>query len=65
LARTPLGRWGEPEDVAGPVLFLASPDISHIRVETMTAFPMECPLVMVFKRNQRAGNAEAKLYRRS
>ena len=24
LARTPLGRWGAPEDVAGPVLFLAS-----------------------------------------
>lgn len=25
IARTPLGRWGTPEDVAGPVLFLASP----------------------------------------
>jgi len=25
LARTPLGRWGRPEDVAGPALFLASP----------------------------------------
>ena len=25
LARTPLGRWGSPQDVAGPVLFLASP----------------------------------------
>ena len=24
LARTPLGRWGTPEDVAGPVLVLAS-----------------------------------------
>jgi NAD(P)-dependent dehydrogenase (short-subunit alcohol dehydrogenase family) len=24
LARTPLGRWGTPEDVAGPALFLAS-----------------------------------------
>jgi NAD(P)-dependent dehydrogenase (short-subunit alcohol dehydrogenase family) len=25
LARTPLGRWGTPDDFAGPVLFLASP----------------------------------------
>ncbi len=25
LARTPLARWGTPDDVAGPVLFLASP----------------------------------------
>jgi len=24
LARTPLGRWGTPDDVSGPVLFLAS-----------------------------------------
>ena len=24
LARTPMGRWGEPADVAGPVLFLCS-----------------------------------------
>jgi NAD(P)-dependent dehydrogenase (short-subunit alcohol dehydrogenase family) len=24
LARTPLKRWGTPDDVAGPVLFLAS-----------------------------------------
>jgi len=24
LARTPLGRWGEPEDLVGPVLFLCS-----------------------------------------
>jgi len=25
LARIPLGRLGEPEDLAGPLLFLASP----------------------------------------
>ena len=25
LERTPLGRWGQPDDVAGPVLFLCSP----------------------------------------
>ena len=25
LARTPMGRWGTPDDVTGPVLFLASP----------------------------------------
>lgn len=25
LSRTPLKRWGTPEDVAGPVIFLASP----------------------------------------
>ena len=25
LGRTPLARWGRPEDVADPVVFLASP----------------------------------------
>ena len=25
IARTPLRRWGTPEDVVGPVLFLCSP----------------------------------------
>ena len=25
LSRTPMGRWGRPEDVAGPVMFLCSP----------------------------------------
>lgn len=30
LARTPMGRWGTPEDVAGPVLFLASPQACFV-----------------------------------
>ncbi|MEO8243364.1 MAG: SDR family oxidoreductase [bacterium] len=30
LARTPLGRWGRPEDIAGPALFLASPLASFV-----------------------------------
>ncbi len=25
IARTPMGRWGRPQDIAGPALFLASP----------------------------------------
>jgi NAD(P)-dependent dehydrogenase (short-subunit alcohol dehydrogenase family) len=28
--RTPMGRWGEPADIAGPVLFLASPAAGFI-----------------------------------
>jgi len=30
LARTPLGRWGLPDDIAGPVLFLASPAAAFV-----------------------------------
>jgi NAD(P)-dependent dehydrogenase (short-subunit alcohol dehydrogenase family) len=30
LARTPMGRWGRPEDVAGPVLFLCSPAAAFV-----------------------------------
>jgi NAD(P)-dependent dehydrogenase (short-subunit alcohol dehydrogenase family) len=30
VARTPLGRWGEPEDVAGAAIFLASPAAAFI-----------------------------------
>jgi NAD(P)-dependent dehydrogenase (short-subunit alcohol dehydrogenase family) len=30
VARTPLGRWGQPEDVAGAVLFLCSPAAAFI-----------------------------------
>jgi NAD(P)-dependent dehydrogenase (short-subunit alcohol dehydrogenase family) len=25
LARTPMARWGQPQDLTGPALFLASP----------------------------------------
>ncbi len=30
LSRTPLGRWGKPEDIAGGVLFLCSPIASFV-----------------------------------
>jgi len=30
LARTPLARWGRPEDVAGPALFLCSPAAAFV-----------------------------------
>jgi NAD(P)-dependent dehydrogenase (short-subunit alcohol dehydrogenase family) len=30
LARTPMKRWGTPSDVAGPVLFLASPQAQFV-----------------------------------
>jgi NAD(P)-dependent dehydrogenase (short-subunit alcohol dehydrogenase family) len=29
-ARAPLGRWGQPEDVAHAILFLASDESSHV-----------------------------------
>jgi 3-oxoacyl-[acyl-carrier protein] reductase len=35
LARTPMARWGEPEDVSGPVLFLASPAARFVTGQTL------------------------------
>src|SRR5438094_448502 len=35
LARTPLGRLGEPEDVAWPVVFLCSPAADYITGHTL------------------------------
>lgn len=38
LSRTPLGRWGTPEDLAGPALFLASPSAGFV---TGTVLPVD------------------------
>lgn len=35
LDRTPMARWGTPEDIAGPVLFLASPAARFITGQTL------------------------------
>lgn len=36
--RTPMGRWGQPEDIAGPVLFLCSP---HAKFMTGTCLAID------------------------
>jgi len=41
----------------------ASPDISPSSVEARTALPLKCPLIEVSNLDERAGNAESKLYR--
>ena len=33
--RTPAGRWGEPADVVGPVLFLCSPAADFVNGQTL------------------------------
>ena len=34
-AKTPLGRWARPEEMAGPILFLCSPAASYITGHTL------------------------------
>jgi 2-dehydro-3-deoxy-D-gluconate 5-dehydrogenase len=36
LARIPAGRWGTPEDLAGAVVFLASPAAAYVHATTLT-----------------------------
>ena len=36
LARIPAGRWGTPEDLAGAVVFLASPASEYVHATTLT-----------------------------
>jgi 2-deoxy-D-gluconate 3-dehydrogenase len=36
LARIPLGRWGNPEDLAAAAVFLASPAAAYINGELLT-----------------------------
>jgi NAD(P)-dependent dehydrogenase (short-subunit alcohol dehydrogenase family) len=36
IARTPLGRIGQPQDVAGPVLFLTSPAAAFVTGQTLS-----------------------------
>jgi 2-deoxy-D-gluconate 3-dehydrogenase len=38
LARTPAGRWGEPQDLAGIAVFLCSPASDFV---TGTAIPVD------------------------
>jgi NAD(P)-dependent dehydrogenase (short-subunit alcohol dehydrogenase family) len=44
LSRTPLGRIGEPREIAGIAMFLASDDASYITGETIFADGGRLPL---------------------
>jgi len=35
IARTPFARWGKPDDIAGPVLFLASQQAAFVTGQTL------------------------------
>jgi NAD(P)-dependent dehydrogenase (short-subunit alcohol dehydrogenase family) len=35
LDRTPLGRWGTPDDIAGPVLFLCCDEARFVTGQTL------------------------------
>ena len=37
LARIPAGRWGNPDDMAGPAVFLASPASDYVSGEILVA----------------------------
>jgi 2-deoxy-D-gluconate 3-dehydrogenase len=37
LTRIPAGRWGTPEDMAGPAVFLASPASDYVSGEILVA----------------------------
>ena len=37
IGMTPLGRWGEPKDIAGPVAFLASEDAAWVTGQVLGA----------------------------
>jgi NAD(P)-dependent dehydrogenase (short-subunit alcohol dehydrogenase family) len=38
LARTPMARWGTPDDIGGPILFLLSPEARFV---TGTILPVD------------------------
>jgi len=47
LEMTPLGRWGQPEDIAATMAFLVSPEASFI---TGTDFLVDGGITQIFKK---------------